>query len=44
VGENVEKRVVCQQAIQNGGDFGVGVRSDGIEFAHHVLLLVVGCR
>jgi hypothetical protein len=26
--------------LQNGWDFGVVVRSDGIEFAHHALLFV----
>jgi hypothetical protein len=39
--EDAEKRIVGQQARQHGRDFGVGVRSDGIEFAHHALLLWV---
>jgi hypothetical protein len=38
-GEGAEKGVVAQQACQHGRDFVVGVGSDGIEFAHHVLVV-----
>ena len=38
-GQGAEERLIGQQACQHGGDFVVGVRSDGIEFAHHVLVV-----
>ena len=38
-GEDLQKCLVGQQTLQNSGDFCVGVRSDGIKFAHHALLL-----
>lgn len=42
--QGAEEGVVAQQARQYGGDFVVGVRSDGIEFAHHVLVVrLLGC-
>ncbi|MOA23549.1 hypothetical protein D3C78_1441760 [compost metagenome] len=37
--EHAEEGRVGQQAGQYGGDFVVGVGSDGIEFAHHVLVV-----
>ncbi|MNN22547.1 hypothetical protein D3C81_1359080 [compost metagenome] len=39
VGEDIEECRVAEQACQNGRDLSVVVRSDGIEFAHHALLL-----
>ncbi|MCY1393366.1 hypothetical protein D9M71_82600 [compost metagenome] len=39
VGEDIEERRITEQPGQNGRDFSVVVRSDGIEFAHHALLL-----
>ena len=38
-GQGAEEGVVAQQARQYGGDFVVGVGSDGIEFTHHVLVV-----
>ncbi len=37
-GQNGEKGFVAQQTCQDGGDFCIVVRSDGIKFAHHALL------
>lgn len=37
--ENREERLVTEQPVEYGFYFGVVVRSDGIEFAHHALLL-----
>ncbi len=39
VSEDIEECRVAEQACQNGRDLSVVVRSDGIEFAHHALLL-----
>jgi hypothetical protein len=39
VGEDIEECRVAEQACQNGRDLSVVVWSDGIEFAHHALLL-----
>ncbi|KWV89303.1 hypothetical protein PFLmoz3_02206 [Pseudomonas fluorescens] len=39
VGQDVQKGLVTEQARQHCRDFAVVVRSDGIEFAHHALLL-----
>jgi hypothetical protein len=39
VGQDVQKGLVTEQSGQHCRDFAVVVRSDGIEFAHHALLL-----
>jgi len=39
VGQDVQKGLVTEQPLQHCRDFAVVVRSDGIEFAHHALLL-----
>ena len=38
-GEGAEKRRVGEQARQYGAHFCIGIGSDGIECAHHALLL-----
>ncbi|MCY1279035.1 hypothetical protein D9M70_277790 [compost metagenome] len=37
-GDDLEEGLVCRQARQDGWDLGIGVGSDGVEFAHHDLL------
>ncbi|OMP13178.1 hypothetical protein COLO4_02140, partial [Corchorus olitorius] len=38
-GQDIEECRIAEQACQNGRDFSVVIGSDGIEFAHHALLL-----